>query len=152
MKWLFPILMILVSASGGAAAGWWLRPEPDVAAADIELAALPEPAAEVSYYKLPNQFVVPVVENGRVAAVVLMSLTLQLRGETAEQVAFQEPKLRDEFLKVLFERANVGGFRGNFTGESQVAQLRHSLVEAARLVLPGVVDDILITDLLRQDQ
>lgn len=151
MKWLIPLLMIVLSATGGAAAGWWLRPAAETPVATDET-SLPEPAAEVSYYKLPNQFVVPVVENGRVAAIVLMSLTLQLRGETTEQVAFQEPKLRDEFLKVLFERANVGGFRGNFTGESQVAQLRHSLLEAARLVLPGAIDDILITDLLRQDQ
>lgn len=151
MKWLIPLLMIVLSATGGAAAGWWLRPAAEAPVATDET-SLPEPAAEVSYYKLPNQFVVPVVENGRVAAIVLMSLTLQLRGETTEQVAFQEPKLRDEFLKVLFERANVGGFRGNFTGESQVAQLRHSLLEAARLVLPGAIDDILITDLLRQDQ
>ncbi|RRH74291.1 flagellar basal body-associated FliL family protein [Falsigemmobacter faecalis] len=151
MKWLFPLVMILLSSFGGAAAGWWLRPAPEAVAATEEASAQ-EASGEISYYKLPNQFVVPVVESGRVASVVLMSLTVQLRGETTEQVAFQEPKLRDEFLKVLFERANVGGFRGNFTGESQVAQLRQSLLEAGRLVLPGAIEDILITDLLRQDQ
>ena len=98
-----------------------------------------------------NQFVVPVVEQGRVAAMVVLSLSLEVDVGNTEAVYTREPKLRDVFLQVLFDHANMGGFSGSFTDGSNLVVLRTTLKEAATLVLGKVVTDVLITDIARQD-
>lgn len=103
------------------------------------------------YVKMNNQFVVPVVDEGRVAAMVVLSLSLEVEAGNTEAVYQREPKLRDAFLQVLFDHANVGGFSGSFTDGSNLVVLRTSLKEAASLVLGTMVSDILITDIARQD-
>jgi flagellar protein FliL len=103
------------------------------------------------YVKLNNQFVVPVVQEGRVAAMVVLSLSLEVEAGSTETVYQREPKLRDVFLQVLFDHANVGGFSGSFTDGSNLVVLRTSLKEAAALVLGTSVKDVLITDIARQD-
>jgi hypothetical protein len=95
--------------------------------------------------------VVPVMQDGRVAAMVVLSLSLEVQEGNTEAVYQREPKLRDVFLQVLFDHANVGGFSGSFTDGSNLVVLRNSLKEAAALVLGTTVRDVLITDIARQD-
>ncbi len=110
-----------------------------------------EAAAEQHYVKLNNQFVVPVVTDGRVSALVVMSVSLEVGAGGRESVFAREPKLRDGFLQVLFDHANAGGFDGNFTAADNLRTLRMALFEAARSVLGETVTDILLTDMMRQD-
>ena len=98
-----------------------------------------------------NQFVVPIVDEGRVSAMVVLSLSLEVEPGNTEAVYQREPKLRDAFLQVLFDHANIGGFSGSFTDVSNLVVLRTSLKEAASRVLGTVVVDVLITDIARQD-
>lgn len=166
---LLPILLALVGLGGGLGAGLMLRPDPGAtdaahgegdapakadgdhaAEADGEHAA--EDGAEApEFVKLNNQFVVPVVDKGRVSAMVVLSLSLEVETGNTEAVYQREPKLRDVFLQVLFDHANVGGFSGSFTDGSNLIVLRTSLKEAAGQVLGTVVKDVLITDIARQD-
>ena len=103
------------------------------------------------YVKLSNQFVVPVVENGKVAAMVILSLTLEVPPGTSEAIYAREPKLRDAFLQVLFDHANAGGFRGAFTDGANLVILRSALREVAQKIMAGAVSDVLIADIVRQD-
>lgn len=163
MRKILPILMALIGLLGGGAAGYFLRPAPDPAqdAAQQEKAAEAdgEAAAEggeegeptVEYVKLNNQFVVPVVEKERVTALVILSLSLEVKTGTTEKVYSVEPKLRDSFLKVLFDHANTGGFRGSFTESRNIENLRRALLETAQLTLAKDVTNILISDIVRQD-
>lgn len=170
---LFPVILAVVGLGGGVGAGYFLRPAPvaeEHAAAEGE--AKPDEAhaktgaegeaakdaghgdaeeGAPEYVKLSNQFVVPVVEKGRVAAMVVLSLSLEVEAGSTEAVYQREPKLRDVFLQVLFDHANTGGFAGSFTDGSNLIVLRTSLKEAAGLVLGPVVHDVLITDIARQD-
>jgi hypothetical protein len=118
-------------------------------------AAAAEPAEDESvppeYVRLNNQFVVPVVEDRRVVSMVVLSLSLEVEPGSTEAVYQREPKLRDVFLQVLFDHANVGGFSGSFTDGDNLVVLRTSLREAAALVLGTSVRDVLITDIARQD-
>ena len=166
---LFPLLLALGGLSGGIGAGLTLRPAPDHATEGPEPAATGEhgdtaaESAEASghdgepdeaapeYVKMNNQFVVPVVEEGRVAAMVVLSLSLEVGAGNTEAVYQREPKLRDVLLQVLFDHANTGGFSGSFTDGSNLVVLRTSLKEAAAMVLGTVVNDVLITDIARQD-
>jgi flagellar FliL protein len=169
LRKLFPILLALVGLGGGVGAGLALRPalvaEDHVNDAQAKSGSASEHPAEneaeagegepeegaPEYVKMNNQFVVPVVEGGRVAAMVVLSLSLEVAAGNTETVYQREPKLRDAFLQVLFDHANTGGFSGSFTDGSNLVVLRTSLKEAAALVLGTVVSDVLITDIARQD-
>jgi flagellar protein FliL len=168
MKKLLPLVFALVGLGGGMGAGLFLRPEAEDpshadADADADEHASPdehaasegdEPHEEGTgpeYVKLNNQFVVPVVTDGRVSAMVVLSLSLEVAPGSTEAVYEREPKLRDALLQVLFDHANVGGFSGSFTDGSNLILLRTSLKEASALVLGTIVRDVLITDIARQD-
>ncbi len=156
---LLTLFLALIGLGGGVSAGLTLRPTADAAQADgpghteheAEDADQVDDGAVPEFVKMNNQFVVPIVDDGRVAAMVVLSLSLEVEAGNTEAVYTREPKLRDVFLQVLFDHANVGGFSGSFTDGSNLVVLRESLKEAANLVMGGFVSDILITDIARQD-
>ena len=153
MRKLLPLLLALIGLAAGVGAGFFLRPAPPNPAEAEKAAeeAAQEEAVPPDYVKLSNQFVVPVIEGGRVASMVLLSLSLEVKAGSSDTVYAREPKLRDMFLQVLFDHANVGGFRGSFTDGSNLVQLRRALKEKATSVLGDVVTDVLITEIARQD-
>lgn len=159
---LLPVILLIVGTTGGIGAGIMLAPEPE--AADAEPAGKPaamaakveEPALESEedqreYIKVPNQFVVPVVERDNLTSLVVLSLSLETKKGMADKVHAYEPKLRDVFLQVLFDHANMGGFRGAFTRSDVLAPLRTALREAAQQHLGNDVYDVLIMEISRQD-
>lgn len=145
-RFLLPVLIGVLGLPLGAAGGYLLRPAP---AAEGEAPA--EAAAPRDYVDLSNQFVVPLLADGTVAGLVVLSLSLEVEAGQTEAVLRHEPKLRDVFLQAMFAHANAGGFRGSFTDSAALAPLRQALFEAAGSVLPGVVSDVLIKDIVRQD-
>lgn len=171
---LIPLLIALIGLGGGIGAGLALRPAPepalaedgacpcDCTAADASLhetaAAGHDAAAEegdhettTDFVKMNNQFVIPVVTQDAIAALVVMSISLEVPTGSSEAVYQREPKLRDAFLQVLFDHANAGGFDGAFTAGPNMQTLRSALGEVARRQLGTNVIDVLITDIARQD-
>lgn len=157
---LLPVILALFGLGIGSAAGLFLRPvaePPAVTGKAAEVThvaeAVPEedPDAAPEYVKMNNQFVVPVVEAGKVTAMVILSLSLEVTTGSSEQVYAREPKLRDGFLQVMFDHANAGGFQGSFTDGSNLVLLRKALRESASGILGDVVKDVLISDIARQD-
>lgn len=173
MKKLLPILLALIGIGAGIGAGVMLRPPPaevveiqpcgdgtEMAKADDhgdghgEKAAAEEEDPEAAlreYVKLNNQFVVPVVNESKVEALVVLSLSVEVGPGQKDQVYAREPKLRDVFLQVLFDHANMGGFRGAFTNANNMDVLRNALKEAARKAVGDAISDVLITEIARQD-
>ena len=160
---LLPFLLPVIGLGAGVGAGFALRPAPPAEAASEEpapeaaiaaeggKAAPADPAEAPEYAKLNNQFVVPVMKGGRVVSMVVLSLSIEIPPGAAEAVYAREPKLRDSFLRVLFDHANAGGFDGSFTDGDTMVLLRRALQEAARAVLGDTARDVLITDIVRQD-
>ena len=167
IKKLLPILLLLVGLGGGVGAGLALRPAPPQDNVDIKTTATQNTkdeshskdaaggekhaASAVAYVKLNNQFVVPVVNNDLVDSLVVMSLSLEVQQDLTSVVYEREPKLRDGFLQVLFDHANMGGFEGEFTNSNNMDVLRGALREVAQGIIGKGVSSILITDLARQD-
>lgn len=163
---LIPVLLALVGLGAGVGGGVALRPPPvdmamETPCGDVEHEAeqgqsVPD-AGEKSdgtsydYVKLNNQFVIPVVDSGRVNALVVLSLNLEVTAGQTENIYQLEPKLRDLFLQVLFDHANAGGFSGDFTKATRMNVLRTALREAAQKLLGKILSDILIVDVVRQD-
>lgn len=149
---ILPILLGIIGLLIGAGAGYFLRPAPDAAAHAEEVKAEePDPDLAPEYAKLSNQFIVPVVQKGKVVAMVILSLSLEVKTGSTTEVYNVEPKLRDSFLQVMFDHANSGGFSGSYTDGSNLVLLRGALLEAAKTVLGDKVMDVLITDIVRQD-
>ena len=164
MKFILPLLLVVLGVGGGAAAGFLLKPPPiEVVDEDGTHDCLPsetaqvlkaveaETPSELEYVKLNNQFVIPVLKSGRVAALVILSLSVEVSGDQDATVYEREPKLRDLFNEVLFFHANTGGFDGVFTDFSKMEMLRKGLSEAAHKALGGTHVGVLITDIVRQD-
>lgn len=163
-KLLLPIIMLIVGVGSGVGAGLVLKsdaPEDPLAEGNpcgdpvVQPDGAPEPETavteEMEYVKLNNQFVIPVVEEGRVAALVVMSLSLEVSLGSRTDVFAIEPKLRDAFLQVMFDHANIGGFSGNFTSGTNMRALRNELLRVAQNIAGSQVSDVLITDIVRQD-
>ncbi len=166
MRKLLPVILALTGLAMGGSAGLLLRPTPEEAAAnacgDADGAAADSTAeaghesaeGEIpvkEYVKLNNQFIVPVVEQGIVQSLVILSLSLEVPTGVSQDVYAVEPRLRDSFLQVLFDHANAGGFDGAFTGANNMEILRVALFEAAQKSLGPKVSDVLIVDIVRQD-
>lgn len=182
MRFLIPLVLLLLGLGGGVGAGLLLAPSADAsnqaappraegeagnaghgqpgeesggsrAAAMEGEDELPGARAEGhDYVRLNNQFVVPLLTGNRVASLILLSIAVEVTAGQEEAVLMREPKLRDTFLQVLFDHANAGGFGGLFTAGSVMRELRHSLLEAAQEEVGGLVTDVLILDIARQDK
>lgn len=168
MRKLLPLLFLLAGLAGGVGAGLALRPgsaacPPDAACDGGAAPETPEasgahdgergahdPAGE-DYIELNNQFIIPVVAGDMVEALVVLSLGVAVDPGGAELVYQREPKLRDAFLQVLFDHANMGGFRGKFTDSRNMDVLRTALTEAAQGVLGTDAGGVVITGIARQD-
>ena len=178
-KLLLPLVLLIVGSGGGIGAGLFLFPPAHEAEPELANPCGPlpeEPAAEAAhegateeeilaaaaeggesltegyeYVKLANQFIVPVVQGADVAALVLLSMSLEVPLGQNDHALEVEPKLRDAFLQVLFDHANTGQFDGVFTATGPMRTLRSALLAAAEEAEPGLVRDVLITDIVRQD-
>lgn len=162
---ILPVLMALIGVGAGVGAGIMLKPD-HVEDSNVATCA-PEPAGEHTepapqvddhddatvpeYVKMHNQFVIPVVKDGDMAALVVLSISIEVTPGGKEATFQREPKLRDAFNQVLFDHANAGGFDGVFTSSNNMILLRDSLYEVARKVAGPVVKDILIAEIVRQD-
>jgi len=166
IKKLIPVLLALVGIGGGIGAGVVLKPAP----AEVvetqpfgtgKMAIKGHDTADdhgdevaidtLEYIKLNNQFVVPIVHQKTVTAMVVMSLSVEVSPDGADAVYTREPKLRDGFLQVLFDHANMGGFDGEFTSASNMDVLRMALRDVAKRIVGEAVNSVLITEIARQD-
>lgn len=158
---LLPILLAFIGLGAGVGAGVMLRPDP-VVVAEAETsedstkevtAKKPEPAkADVAtdFVEMANQFVIPIVDEDAVTAMVVLSLTIEVLADQTDQTYAREPKLRDSFLRVLLDHANSGGFDGAFTSNGAMDALRTALFEIGQAELGDVLTDILILNINRQ--
>jgi flagellar protein FliL len=171
MKVFLPIGIALLGVGVGLGAGFALKPAPEHEEAACEGEHCPEPAAsedaahaapkkdghggeapEVEYVALDKPFIVPVFVDDRVAAMVVLSLSLEVPGGEREHTIALQPRLRDGFLAVMFRHANSGGFDGSFTAGQKMDDLKSALLATAKEVMAGIpVSEVLVTEIVRQD-
>lgn len=174
MMKLLPIVLAVLGVVAGAASGYLMRaPDapataasdalPDGAAeadpslnadADSDTVAAPVggDAAPLDAVELEDQFLVPLTDGGRVVALVVLSLGLEVRDGYGGQVIAQEPRLRAAFLHTLFQHANMGGFSGSITDAETLETLRKALLETARGTIGPEVVDVLLMGLVRDEK
>lgn len=166
MKKLLPILFLLLGLAAGGGVGWVLQPPEattvDGAVGDAIVAGDTHAQSAITGYyapppentqtvRMPNQFVVPLITDGQVRALVVIGLALELDASVDFALGDKEPRLRAVFLQLLFDHANIGGFDGVFTSGEALLGLRRTLREAARMEIGPELNDVLITELVRQE-
>lgn len=172
MKKLIPVFLVILGIGAGVGSGLAMRPDKDTQAVDASRNCAPGDGSDVvlqdvfdrdddlykseesrkklEYIKLSNQFTVPILNDDSVEAMIVMSLSLELKSGQSETVYLREPKLRDVLLQVMFDHANMGGFRGTYTDSGKLETLRRGFLDVAQGVLGEVVTEVLITDIVRQ--
>jgi len=166
MNKLLPLLLVVAGIAGGGAAGMMLKSGPDAGAQAVPKAegapsgstaapgaagagALSDSARD--YVEIGRQMIVPVVEGDETRALMMFELAIDVPLEMRDIVFLHEPRLRDAFLRVLFEMSHTGAFLDTFTDDLIVEELRRKLLAAAQKLLGPEVSDVLILDIMRQE-
>jgi len=154
MKPLIIAVAGIVALGGGAVAGAMLGGgggKHEKAMHDTK-PAMPVKPSHFEYVKFNSQFVVPIQDDGRVAALLVANLQLEVAEGSTEEAFQREPRLRDAFLKVLFEMAAEGAFDGDMFAPTVQMELRGRLLSAAKAIMGHKVNAVLISDFLKQDR
>ena len=155
MKKILAILLIVLGIGGGGAAGFFLKPAPPAATADGEDHTATEEsqkeAEERNYVKIGRQTIIPVVDNGETRALMLFELAVDVPAGVSATVHEMEPRLRDAFLRELFQMSYTGAFLTNFTDDHIIEELRRNLTRTAREHIGSKDSEVLILDVMRQE-
>lgn len=163
-KKLLPLLALLFGLAGGGAAAIFLAPPADTADSQDHPGTHTESdrpqksddgqqgdPETLEIVKLPSQFVVPVILDNRVRAIVILTVALEVEAGKGDQVRSLEPKLRDTFLAELFALAAMEGFRDELISRKTLELVKRALTERSKEVLRLDHVTVLITDMARQD-
>ncbi len=103
------------------------------------------------YFDFSRQFVVPVVDYGKISALVIMDITLELDQSDSDGMYTLEAKFRDALMRELLSLSNDGAFSGQMTDPAKYDMISKRLLKASRTVRDEV-KAVLILDIARQDQ
>ncbi|MGY6549899.1 MAG: hypothetical protein ACXIU7_12990 [Roseinatronobacter sp.] len=150
MKFLIPLIMIILGGAIGAGAGYFMRAE-ETPEASEQTPPPPRTNVELTLLELPNQFVVPLIVDDRIDAMMVLRLAIEFDATHADVIDAHMLHLREVFLQQLFDHANNGGFSGTFTHQATLNRLRSSLRDATERIT-GVqgITRVLITDIARR--
>ncbi|MCR9109162.1 flagellar basal body-associated FliL family protein [Marivita sp. XM-24bin2] len=160
LKILMPFLGLALGLAGGGTAAYFFVPaeentEDETTAthkADPAVATeLPDTPDQLEIVKLPSQFVVPVILDNRVRAMVILTVALEVETGQGDHVRAMEPKLRDVFLGELFSLAALDGFRDELISRKTLELVKRALTERSKHVLGLQFVNVLVTDMARQD-
>ena len=104
-----------------------------------------------TYFDFGRQFVVPVVEEGKVSALVIMDINLELYESDSDGMYSQEAKFRDAIMRELLSLSNDGAFSGQMTDPAKYEKVQKRLLKASRTVKDEITA-VLILDIARQEQ
>lgn len=162
---LVPIAIVVVALAAGAGAGHLLRPAPveveddptrggeapDGGAATGAAPVIPKPhSGEESVVSLRDNFVVPVLRDGRVWSYVVLTLGVVAGATEGDQILLREPLLRDGLMEALFLHGSLGGFENDFTEPQAMIRLRRRLDDMVERRLGDPTARILIVSMARQ--
>lgn len=108
-------------------------------------------SGDTDFIKFKRQFVVPVLKDNAVDALILINLALEVPSSKRDEMFRLEPRFRDAFIRELLQLSDDGYFDQELTSSDTYEILRETLSRAASDISEGGVDKILILDLSRQD-
>ena len=157
MRILLLVLIVLLGLGGGAGLGVALRPAPAEAPPPAEAttpapdtAGSPEDAGR-EYVKFGRRMIVPIVEGAETRALMVFEIAIDAGPQAVDAVYARKPRLRDAFLRDMFQMAHAGAFSATYTEERVMTELREKLLATARAELGNRVHGVLILDAVRKE-
>lgn len=105
----------------------------------------------IAYYKFPREFVVPLIENGRVSSLVILNINLEIDESASAQMFLIEPAVRDNIMTTLISLANDGKTFQTLSDIESYESMRALVLMNLRKAVPNGVRNVLILDMARQD-
>lgn len=104
------------------------------------------------YLNFKRQFVVPVVKDDAVEALILLNIGIETPNGKRDDMYRLEPRFRDAFIRELLQLSDSGYFDSELTSSATYEVIRETLFRAASEINKEGVSDVLILDLSRQDR
>lgn len=105
----------------------------------------------VAYYKFSREFVVPLLENGRVSSLVILNINLEIDESVSAKMFSMEPAVRDNIMTTLVSLANDGKTFQTLSDIESYESMRALVLMNLKKVVPSGVRNVLILDMARQD-
>ncbi|ABI78607.1 hypothetical protein HNE_0259 [Hyphomonas neptunium ATCC 15444] len=105
-----------------------------------------------AYFKFSREFVVPIIQNERVASLVILNINIESDAAMSDKLFSQEPVIRDVVMTTLIEISGDGKTFQSMTSIENYETLRSLILGALQKKFPDMgIKNILILDIARQD-
>ena len=109
-------------------------------------------SSEYAYFKFSREFVVPLIQNERVASLVILNINIESDAATSDKLFSQEPVIRDVVMTTLIEISGDGKTFQSMTSIENYETLRSLVLVALQKKFPDMgINNVLILDIARQD-
>lgn len=109
-------------------------------------------SAASAYFKFSREFVVPIIQNERVASLVILNINIESDAATSDKLFSQEPVIRDVVMTTLIEISGDGRTFQSMTTIENYETLRSLILGALQKKFPDMgIKSVLILDIARQD-
>lgn len=160
MKKLLPVLLAVIAIAAGAAGGFFLRTSGAPAAAPggeetphekkdahgSKSDAHDKKSDAAVYMKFSRQFVTPIVADGRLTAMMILDVNIEIDPALADTIYAEEPRLRDGVLKALLRQSGAGRLGSIFADPAVLEETRREILEEARAIVGEGARSVLIMD------
>lgn len=109
-------------------------------------------SAGATYFRFSREFVVPIIQNERVASLVILNINIEADAVASDKLFSQEPVLRDVVMTTLIEISGDGRTFQSMTSIENYETVRSLILGNLQKKFPDMgIKNILILDIARQD-
>lgn len=107
--------------------------------------------SDIAFYKFSREFVVPIMANRRVKALVILHLSLEVDEATNDKLFSLDPKLRDNIMTTLIGLSNDGITLDELTSPDSYETIRSMVLMNLQSEISEDIQNVLIMDVGKQD-
>ncbi|MFN3312048.1 MAG: flagellar basal body-associated FliL family protein [Hyphomonas sp.] len=108
-------------------------------------------ASALTYYRFSREFIVPLIDNGRVSSLVILNINLEVDAASSQTLFSMEPALRDNIMTTLITLSNDGRTFESISSIENYESLRAMILMNLKKTVPNGINNVLILDMARQD-
>lgn len=108
-------------------------------------------APALSYYRFSREFIVPLINDGRVSSLVILNINLEVDSTASQTLFSMEPALRDNIMTTLITLSNDGRTFESISSIENYESLRAMILMNLKTAVPSGINNVLILDMARQD-
>lgn len=114
-------------------------------------AAAGKNASALSFHRFSREFIVPLIDNGRVSSLVILNINLEVDAAVSQTLFSMEPALRDNIMTTLITLSNDGRTFESISSIENYESMRAMILMNLKKTVPNGINNVLILDMARQD-